>query len=296
MEDINKEASIEAITLKGSAINILLIVIKFLAAFFGASLAMLADAVHSLSDLITDIILLLAIRLGIKSKAHSRDKRKMQMVTTCNVVTGIFLIGAGLAVCGQGMQNTFCAIQGELLPRPGYIAFIAALLSILFKEWMYRFTIKEGKRQESIVLIGNAWHHRSDAISSVGTSIGIGGAIFLSEKWRILDPITAIIVSIFIIRLGIYMIVNSIKWYKGWKRSLVMEKELKEIASAEPDVKEVKNISLSNYGGRRFIRLTIVLPSKMTVEEANSHISAIGNTIKERFGNVTHTDIYVEPF
>lgn len=257
---------------------------------------MLADAIHSLSDLITDIILLLAIRLGIKSKAHSRDKRKMQMVTTCNVVTGILLIAAGLAVCGQGMQSTFCAIQGELLPRPGYIAFIAALLSILFKEWMYRFTIKEGRRLESIVLIGNAWHHRSDAISSVGTSIGIGGAVFLSEKWRILDPITAIIVSIFIIRLGIYMIVNSIKWYKGWKRSLVMEKELKEIASAEPDVKEVKNISLSNYGGRRFIRLTIVLPSKMTVEEANIHISAIGNTIKERFGNVTHTDIYVEPF
>ena len=199
-----KEADQEIVrvTLRGTLVNLLLTVFKFTAAVLGSSAAMLADAVHSVSDLLTDFIVLIFVKMGVRPKDKNHDYGHGKFETLCTVLIGFVLLFVGLMICYNGAKLSLQAFQGEVLKRPGYIALIAAIVSMVLKEWCYRFTIRTSRKTHSPALAANAWHHRSDALSSLGTTIGIGGAILLGEKWRVLDPITSVIVSFFIIRIA----------------------------------------------------------------------------------------------
>ena len=184
-------------------VNLFLTAGKILAGIVGNSAAMLADGIHSMSDFITDLIVMVFIKISGKAsdERHSYGHGKYETFATLLISVILFLVGLGVLM--DSAQKIIYCLKGNILPQPGAIALWAALISIVVKEILYRYTAIVGKRINSPTVIANGWHHRSDAFSSLGTALGISGAIFLGEKWRILDPIAGIIVSFFIIKIAI---------------------------------------------------------------------------------------------
>ena len=189
-------------TLTGTGVNAVLIVLKFLAGIFGKSSAMVADAVHSLSDFVTDVIVLIFVKIAGKPRDKGHDYGHGKFETFATMVIGLILSLAGIGLMINGIEHVIKSLNGEVLPQPTVLALVIAVASILSKEWLYRYTAKAGREVNSQAVVANAWHHRSDAISSVGTLAGVAGAKFLGDRWRILDPIAAIFVSLFIIKSG----------------------------------------------------------------------------------------------
>lgn len=156
---------------------------------------MLADAVHSLSDFVTDIIVIVFVRISAKPEDESHDYGHGKYETLATAIIGILLLFVGFGILWSGASSIYRFLQGDSLQEPGILALAAALISIVSKEVLYRYTVFKGKKLNSQAVIANAWHHRSDALSSIGTAIGIGGAILLGPHWRVLDPIAAVVVS-----------------------------------------------------------------------------------------------------
>ena len=201
-----REREIQRVTLLGSLGNLLLTLFKFFAGIVGNSAAMLADAVHSLSDFATDIVVVLFVRLAGRpsDKDHGFGHGKYETMAT--MIIGLLLLAVGLSVCWNGGHAVYAVCMGQKLPLPGNIALIAALASIAVKEALYQYTVHCGRRLDSPTVVANAWHHRSDALSSIGTAIGIGGALLLGPDWAVLDPIAAIIVSLLIMKVSLELI------------------------------------------------------------------------------------------
>ena len=199
-EDAAREKGIYHVTVVGSGVNFLLLLFKFFAGIVGHSAAMLADAVHSLSDFVTDIIVIVFVRISSKPEDEGHDYGHGKYETLATAIIGIVLLFVGFGIFWNGALSIYHFLHGGSLQEPGMLALIAALVSIVFKEALYRYTVFKGKKLNSQAVVANAWHHRSDALSSIGTAVGIGGAILLGNHWRVLDPIAAVVVSFFIMK------------------------------------------------------------------------------------------------
>lgn len=295
MNEKETEHQIVKVTLKGTLVNILLMIMKFTAAVIGSSAAMLADAVHSLSDLLTDIIVLIFVKMGIRPKDKNHDYGHGKFETLCTVLIGLALLFVGLMICYNGVNKSLRAFQGEVLERPGYIALVAAFISMILKEWCYRFTIRTSREAHSPALAANAWHHRSDALSSLGTTIGIGGAILLGEKWHVLDPITAVIVSFFIIRVAFVLMKAAIGELLEESLPDDLENEIKKIADMEENVTDVHHLMTRRIGRNIAIEMHIRVPGDLSVTSAHIHATNIEDKLKEKYGESTHVGIHIEP-
>lgn len=203
--------AIYRVTIGGSVCNFLLLLFKFVAGILGGSAAMVADAVHSLSDFVTDVVVILFVRISSKPCDADHDFGHGKYETLASVFIGLMLACVGIGILWSGAEKIIDVCRGQVLEQPGMIAFVAALLSIVVKEVLYQWTARVGRRVESSAVVANAWHHRSDALSSIGTALGIGGAILLGPNWRVLDPIAAVIVSVFIIRVAFKLFVPGIQ-------------------------------------------------------------------------------------
>lgn len=295
MKDSTQTQTVQEVTLKGTLINILLMVLKFAAAIFGTSAAMLADAVHSLSDFLTDIIVLIYVRLSRNRDASLRKFGRGTFETVSIIIIGLVILAVGFSICYSGVRLTIRAFQGEVLERPGYIALLAAIISILLKEWAYRFTINEARKKKSFVLAANAWHHRSDAISSIGTTIGIGCAIFLGAKWRVLDPITSVIVSIFVMSIAFHLLTDAVRNILWFRIPEHIEEQIEGIAKSEETVRQVNNIFVRRLGSNLLVRLHITVDENMTVGEAHQHVLNIEDKIRQAYGPDTNVGIFIGP-
>lgn len=182
--DADRVKEVYKVTIAGSIINVVLLVLKFAAGILGHSAAMIADAIHSLTDFATDVVVLVFVKLGNKPMDKDHDYGHGKYETLATAIIGISLFVVGVMICYSGVTKTYRAICGETLQQPGVVALIAAIVSIVMKEWAYQFTVKAGKKYHSEAVVANAWHHRSDALSSIGTMFGIGGAIILGENGR----------------------------------------------------------------------------------------------------------------
>lgn len=290
-----REKEIYTVTLKGSAINAVLIVLKFIAGFVGRSSAMVADAIHSLSDFISDIIVLVFVKIAGKSKDEGHDYGHGKFETLATMIIGILLIFAGIGLMINGIESVIRSINGESLPRPAMLALVIAIVSILSKEWLYRYTIHAGRRINSQAVIANAWHHRSDAFSSLGTLIGIAGAMFLGERWRILDPIAAIIVSIMIIKSGYDIVKPCIG--ELLEASLPEDKEDKIISlvTSVPGIVYVHNLRTRQIGNGIAVDLHAKMDGNLTLSEAHEKATAAENAIRSVFGDNSIINIHMEP-
>ncbi|MEE1081247.1 MAG: cation diffusion facilitator family transporter [Bacteroidales bacterium] len=291
----SRDRRIYRITLTGSIVNILLLVFKFIAGILGNSTAMIADAIHSLSDFLTDIIVIVFVRLSSKPADHDHDYGHGKYETLATSVIGMALAVVAFMLGRDGIEKIIYAMQGNQLESPGIIAFWAAILSIVLKEWIFRATRKVAKEENSKALEANAWHHRSDALSSIGTAVGIGGAVMLGNNWAILDPIAAIVVCILIIVTAFKIIRQASGELLEESLPKDIEDRIEQIAYQDPLVSDIHKLHTRRIGNIIAIEMHLRMPSDVTLAESHIHANSIEKSLKQKFGNGTHIMLHIEP-
>lgn len=290
-----REKEIYKVTIAGSAVNFLLLVFKFAAGILGHSAAMLADAVHSLSDFVTDVIVIVFVRISNKPQDKGHDYGHGKYETLATAIIGLLLLIVGFGILWNGATSIYTFLRGGQLEEPGMVALIAAVVSILLKEILYRYTVAKGKKLNSQAVIANAWHHRSDVLSSVGTAVGIGGAILLGQHWRVLDPIAAVIVSFFIMKVAIRLLIPCVDELLEKSLPDEVEKEIEQALLSFPGVSEPHHLRTRRIGSYCAIEVHVRMDGQITLEEAHNTATAIEHKLKEMFGEGTLINIHVEP-
>ncbi len=295
MDNTLRKKEIYRVTIIGSICNLLLLVFKFAAGFIGHSAAMIADAVHSLSDFITDLIVILFVGIANRPQDKGHDYGHGKYETLATALIGVALCFVGISILWNGAGSIWNVIQGKSLEKPGMLALIAALTSIIVKELLYRYTVFVGKKTDSGAVIANAWHHRSDAFSSIGTAIGIGGAILLGERWRVLDPIAAIIVSFFILKTAFQLILSATDELMEKSLSDETEQAIERILLDFPGTSHPHNLRTRHIGNKNAVEVHIRMDGQMTVKQSHEITRNMEKRLKELLGEDAFINIHVEP-
>lgn len=295
MESGSREKKIFRVTLAGSAANLVLMVFKFIAGIMGHSAAMIADAFHSLSDFITDIIVLVFVKISSKPQDASHDYGHGKYETLATLLIGLGLVAVALGIIVSGALKFSHWLSGENIAAPGKLALWAALISILVKELIYRYTISQGKNLDSAAVIANAWHHRSDALSSIGAAIGIGGAIAFGDRWTVLDPLASIVVGAMLFKVAWELLKESVDELTEHSLSDESENEILEIISSFPDVSEPHNLRTRKINNRVAVDLHVRMDGEISLEDAHHRATEIENCIREKFGKDSIVNIHMEP-
>ena len=290
-----RDRRIYRITLAGSIVNVVLLVFKFAAGILGHSAAMIADAIHSLSDFLTDIIVIVFVRLSSKPADRDHDYGHGKYETLATSVIGLALVVVAVILGWDGIEKIADALQGNRLESPGIIALWAALLSITLKEWIFRATRKVANEVKSKALEANAWHHRSDALSSVGTAIGIGGAVMLGDGWAILDPIAAIVVCVLIIVTAFRIIRQASGELLEESLPKETEDRIEQIVYQDTLVSDIHKLHTRRIGNIIAIEMHLRMPAGITLAESHVHATAIEQSLKTEFGKGTHIMLHIEP-
>ena len=289
----NKE--IYRVTLVGVAVNVVLLLFKFMAGIVGHSAAMLADAIHSLSDFVTDIIVLVFVRISGKPKDKSHDYGHGKYETLAMTIIGMALLAVAVGIVYGGVMNVSAWLSGQELEAPGMLALWAALLSVVLKEAVFRYSMVKARQLNSQAVEANAWHHRSDALSSIGTAVGIGGAIFLGERWTVLDPIASIIVGLFIVKVSFDLLRNGIGDLMEQSLPDEVETEILQLAGSVPGISEPHDLRTRRIGNHYAIELHILMDGKIPLREAHDKATEVEKLLRERYGAETHIAVHVEP-
>ncbi|MBP7210007.1 MAG: cation transporter [Paludibacteraceae bacterium] len=283
------------VTWVGFVINLLLSIAKLIAGITGKSAAMVADAVHSISDFTTDVVVIAFVGVTAKDcdDNHHYGHGKYETFATLLISAALLAVGIGLLL--NGVQNSIKVINGESLEKPGIIALVAAIVSVIIKEALYWYTVIVGKKINSKAVIANAWHHRSDAFSSIGTTLGIGGAIFLGEKWRILDPLAGALVSIFIIKVAIDLGLPSIKELLESSIPKKEEEDIIRIITNTDGVKKYHHLRTRKVGNAYAIDVHIKLDRNISFVKSHDIATDLEKQLRAIYGNNTLLSIHTEP-
>lgn len=292
---MQREKEIYKVTLVGGAVNVVLLLFKFVAGIIGHSSAMIADAAHSLSDFVTDIIVLVFVKISHKPQDKSHDYGHGKYETLALTIIGIALMAVAIGIIVKGAMKIAAWSKGEVLLAPGKLAFWAAIISIILKEAVYRYSIIKARKLNSKAVEANAWHHRSDALSSIGTAIGIGGAIFLGERWTILDPIASVVVGAFIVKVAFDLLKNGIGDLMEQSLPDEVEAEIMQMVSSLPGVTEPHDLRTRRIGNHYAIELHILMDGSISLKEAHDKASEVEDLLRQRYGEETHVAVHVEP-
>lgn len=280
----DREKRATRVTLYGAAINIILVIFKLIAGIIGQSSAMIADGIHSLSDLLTDAVVIIFMKLSSRPQDEDHDYGHGKYETLATAIIGMALFVVGLGICYGGMVKIWAALQGQPLTQPGWIALAAALVSIALKEWCFQFTVRTGRAIESETVIANAWHHRSDALSSVGTAIGIGGAIVLGPSWAVLDSIAAVIVSVLIIMTAWRLMSSALGELLEKSLPEAMEKDIERTVTKDSRLSDIHHLRTRRIGSHIAIEMHVRIPGDLTLVEAHQIVSSAEKRLRNRFG------------
>ncbi|MBQ5509511.1 MAG: cation transporter, partial [Muribaculaceae bacterium] len=272
-----------------------LMIFKLIAGILGHSSAMIADAVHSLSDFVTDIIVLVFVSVSAKPQDRSHDYGHGKFETIATFFIGLALVVAAVGIIVSGVLALIDWAGGADLEAPGQLALWAALLSIAVKEVLYQYTAYKGKKLNSQAVVANAWHHRSDALSSIAAAIGIGGAILLGDRWTVLDPIASIVVGLFLVKVAAGLLRTSIGELTEGSLPEDTEREIEEIITSFPGVSEPHNLRTRRIGNRIAIEAHIRMDGSVSLLKAHDLTSQVERKLKERFGDDTHITLHMEP-
>ncbi len=292
---MNREKEIYKVTLVGGAVNVILLLFKFVAGVIGHSSAMIADAVHSLSDFVTDIIVLVFVKISNKPQDKSHDYGHGKYETLALTIIGIALMAVAIGIIVKGAVKIASWANGETLEAPGVLAFWAAIVSIVLKEAVYRYSIIKAKQLDSKAVEANAWHHRSDALSSIGTAVGIGGAIFLGQRWVILDPVASVVVGAFIVKVAFDLLKNGIGDLMEQSLPDQVEDEILSLARGVDGVTEPHDLRTRRIGNHYAIELHILMDGGISLKEAHDKASEVEDILRQRYGEETHVVVHVEP-
>jgi len=292
---MNREKEIYKVTLIGSAGNAVLLTFKFIAGILGHSSAMIADAVHSLSDFVTDLLVLVFVNISSKPQDQSHDYGHGKFETIASFLIGLALVAAATGIVASGILKLLDWWNGNQLETPGWIALWAALLSIIIKELLYQYTSYRGKQLDSSVMIVNAWHHRSDALSSIGAALGIGLAILLGQRWTVFDPLASIIVGFMLYKVAYGLLKTSIDELTECSLPTDTEEEIVEIIQSFNDVYEPHNLRTRRIGNRIAIEVHVRMDGQLPLHIVHERATTIERKLKERFGSKTHVTLHMEP-
>lgn len=291
----SRMAEAKHVTWVGFWANIALTLFKFAAGILGKSSAMIADALHSLSDFITDLVLIFTFRIVSKPVDKTHDYGHGKFETLASNIVGVTLIAVGLGILWTGSRKIYLAVHGEILLQPGWIALAAAIFSIFVKEALYRYQVAAGKRINSQAIIANAWHHRSDALSSIATMIGIGGAILLGGNWRVLDPIAAVLVSLLILKAAIPIFWESMQELLEVSLGEDMKRQIIAAVNSVPGAEEPHNLRTRKIGNYAAVELHIRVDQSLSIVEAHDISKAVENKLKEALGEEAFISVHVDP-
>lgn len=293
-DDLGKRRrEIYQVTVIGAVVKFLLFVVKLLAGIFGRSSAMVADSVHSLSDLVTDFIVLAFVKVSGRPADSKYPFGYGKFETLASLIIGLILFGVGVTIVVEGAELVADALNGVELERPTMLALVVAAISVVAREWLYHFTISRGRRLNSAPVIANAWHHRADALTSAGTLIAIAGAMFLGDKWRILDPLAAIIVGAFVVKVGVQVVVPALGELMEHSLPAVKMEQIRAIFGADKDVLAVNKIGARRVGNTIAVNADITLPARFTIKEGEDVTSRVTNALRKKLGQHTYITIQI---
>ena len=292
---MSREKEIYKVTLIGSAGNAVLLIFKFVAGILGNSSAMIADAVHSLSDFVTDLLVLVFVSISAKPQDESHDYGHGKFETIASFLIGLALVAAAIGIIVSGMMKLWDWWGGAQLEPPGWIAFWAAMLSILIKELLYQYTARRGRVLDSQVMIANAWHHRSDALSSIGAALGIGLAIWLGQRWTVLDPVASVVVGLMLVKVAYELLKVTMGELTEQSLPAETEQEIEQIIHSFPDVREPHNLRTRRIGNRIAIEAHVRMDGQLPLNTVHERATTIERKLKERFGQKTHVTLHMEP-
>lgn len=292
---MKREKEIEHVTLVGSVVNLLLVGLKGVAGIAGNSAAMVSDAVHSLSDFVTDIVVLIFVRVSGRPQDENHDYGHGKYETLATLLIGLALASAAVGIVVSGAGKMAAWLKGEALPAPGKMALWAAVISIVVKELLYQYTRIRGRKLNSPALEANAWHHRSDALSSIGAAIGIGGAIFLGDRWTVLDPLASIVVGAMLVKVAWDLLGPSFGELTDSSLPVETEDRMLEIIRGIPGVEDPHNLRTRRVGNRIVAEVHIRLDGSITLAEAHEKATEVERRFKAQFGEQSHIIVHMEP-
>lgn len=292
---MDRVKEISKVTIVGGVVNAVLLLFKFVAGVIGHSSAMIADAVHSLSDFATDIVVLVFVRISGKPQDESHDYGHGKYETLATTCIGLALLAVAVGIIAGGAGKIAAWLRGDELVPPGMLALWAALVSIVLKEWTYRYTVAKAKKLNSQAMEANAWHHRSDAFSSMGTAVGIGGAILLGKRWAVLDPLASIVVGAFIVKVAVDLLKEGLGELLEKSLPAEDEDEILAIIASFPDVVDPHHLRTRRIGNRVAVEVHVRMDGNISLNESHARATDIERAIKDKFGEQTHVAIHVEP-
>lgn len=292
---MERSRQIYKITLVGGAVNVILLVFKFMAGIMGHSAAMVADAIHSLSDFVTDLVVIFFVHISGKPQDRSHEYGHGKYETLAMTIIGFALLAVAVGIVLGGATKIAAWAGGAQLRAPRMLALWAALLSIVLKEATFRYSMAEARKLHSQAVEANAWHHRSDALSSIGTAVGIGGAIFLGQRWTVLDPIASVLVGLFIIKVAVFLLRDGIGDLMEHSLPDEVENEILQLAASVPGVAEPHDLHTRRIGNHYAIELHILMDGNMPLREAHDKASEVEDLLRNHYGEETHIAVHVEP-
>lgn len=292
---MKREDEIARVTLAGSIVNLLLVALKAVAGVAGHSAAMISDAVHSLSDFVTDIVVLVFVRVSARPQDDDHDYGHGKYETIATLFIGLALAAAAVGIVVSGAKKLALWLHGVDLPAPGALALWAALISIAVKEALYRYTRVKGKKLASPALEANAWHHRSDALSSIGAAVGIGGAILLGNRCTVLDPLASIAVGALLVKVAWELLGPSFGELTDSSLPAGVENEMLDIIRSVEGVEDPHNLRTRRIGNRIAAEVHIRLDGDLSLSVAHEKSSEVERRFRERFGSQSHIIIHMEP-
>ena len=290
-----RQRQIYQVTLVGGPVNVVLLLCKFVAGILGHSAAMIADAVHSLSDFVTDVVVLVFVRISGKPKDSSHDYGHGKFETLAMTIIGLSLLAVAVGILYSGVTKIAAWWNGQQLEAPGSLALWAALLSVALKEAVFRYSMAKARQLNSQAIEANAWHHRSDALSSIGTAVGIGGAIFLGERWTVLDPIASVIVGLFIVKVSFDLLRRGIGDLMEQSLPDEVETEILRLAASVEGVSKPHDLRTRRIGNHYAIELHLLMDGELPLREAHDKATEVEELLRRQYGTETHVAVHVEP-
>ena len=278
------------VTLVGSLVNLFLIALKFVIGFFGHSQALIADAVHSVSDLFTDAVVLVGLRVSSRAPDEGHLFGHARFETLTSSIVGLGLVGVAVYLGVEAGLNIYRHTE----QHPTWFTLLAAGLSIALKEALYRYTIRVGRRIKSAAVVANAWHHRSDALSSVAVLLGVTGAQ-IKPGWHILDAYAAIVVSFLILKVGLEIIWGSMREFTdAAPKSEVMDR-VRVRATRVEGIINLHDLKVRTSGGLYLMELHVVVDGDITVNQGHRIAKKVEACLVEEFEDLIHVIIHVDP-
>ena len=291
MEKNNNEHIAISISWNTIILNIILSLFKLFAGIFGKSSAMISDAVHSASDVFSTVIVIIGIKISSKAsdKDHQYGHERMECVAAIILSLILCITGAGI---GYGGIKKIILGSYDHLSIPGIIALIAAIVSIIVKEVMYWYTRSGAKKINSAALMADAWHHRSDALSSIGSFLGILGA---RMGFPILDPLASVVICVFIIKVSIDIFLDSIDKMTDKACDDKFVKKIKDVIRNQKGVITIDQVKTRLFGNKVYIDIEIGADGNATLREAHDIAQKVHDTVEKSFPTVKHCMVHVNP-